>query len=46
MMGIIYFYGDSLCTGMSKKQNNLKISCLSEGVVKVIGYCIQQGTAI
>jgi hypothetical protein len=36
MTEIIYFSGDSLLTGMSKKHNNLKLSYLSQGVVKVI----------
>jgi hypothetical protein len=36
MIEIIYFSGDSLLTGVSKKCNNLKLSCLSQGVVKVI----------
>jgi hypothetical protein len=36
MMEITYFSGDSLFTRMSKKYNNLKLSCLSQGAIKVI----------
>jgi hypothetical protein len=36
MIEIIYFSGDSLLTGMSKERNNVKLSCLSQGVVEVI----------
>jgi hypothetical protein len=42
MIEISYFLGDSPLTGVSKKRNNLELSCLSQGVVKVIGYCIQE----
>jgi hypothetical protein len=42
MIEIIYFSGDYPFTGMSKKHNNLKLCCLSQGAVKVIGYCIQE----
>jgi hypothetical protein len=42
MIEIIYFSGDSLSNEMSKKYNNLKLSYLSQGAVKVGGYCIQE----
>jgi hypothetical protein len=42
MIEVIYFSEDSFLTMMSKKHNNLKLSCLSQGAVKVIGYCIQE----
>jgi hypothetical protein len=35
MVEIIYFSVDSLLTGMSRKHNNLKLSCLSQGAVEV-----------
>jgi hypothetical protein len=40
MIEIIDFSGDLSLNWVSKKGNNLKLSCLSEGVVKVVGYCI------
>jgi hypothetical protein len=36
MIEILYFPGDSLLTGMGRKRNNLKLSCLSQGAVEVI----------
>jgi hypothetical protein len=42
MIEIIYFLGNSLLNGVSRKHNNLKLSCLSQGVVKVVGYCVQE----
>jgi hypothetical protein len=36
MIEINYFSGDCLLTGMSKKHNNLKLCCLSQGAVEVI----------
>jgi hypothetical protein len=41
MIEIIYFSGDSLLNRVSKKRNNLKLYCLSQGAVEVIGYCVQ-----
>jgi hypothetical protein len=40
MIDIIYFSGDSLLTGISKKYNNLKLYYLSQGVVKVICFIV------
>jgi hypothetical protein len=34
MIQIIYFSGDPLLNGVSKKRNNLKLSCLSQGAVE------------
>jgi hypothetical protein len=42
MIEIIYFSGDSLLNGVSKKRNNLKLSCLSQRAVEVVGYCIEE----
>jgi hypothetical protein len=42
MIEIIYFLGDSLLNGVSKKRHNLKLSYLSWGAVEVVGYCIQE----
>jgi hypothetical protein len=36
MIKIIYFSGDSLSNEMSRKHNNLKLSCLSQGAVEVV----------
>jgi hypothetical protein len=36
MIEIIDFSGDCLLTEMSKKHNNLKLSCISQGAVEVI----------
>jgi hypothetical protein len=41
MVEIIDFSGDLSLNWVSKKRNNLKLSCLSQGAVAVVGYCVQ-----